>query len=256
MQDILKEITTSSKHTMLDVAIIDRNIDMVRVILEYGAKLHSGIDLNSEIKTWRRGVPILGYAAENGYEDILSVLLQNGADIEGPDKYGWRPLHFACYRGHTEIVKILIDAGANVHAATLKWNEPNTKPTALYQDDHWTGQPLHLATMSGQADIVKLLLQKGVDIHASTGVDPKMSYHCPGHGPTALHLALDTNLFYGRLGQALDLGRLQIAQWLVGRGAMVRGIISRYSLQDILNFRDFPDLWDALVAGERDEGNT
>lgn len=256
MQDILKEITTSSKHTMLDVAIIDRNIDMVRVILEYGAKVHSGIDLNSEIKTWRRGVPMLGYAAENGYEDILSVLLQNGADIEGPDKYGWRPLHFACYRGHTEIVKILIDAGANVHAATLKWNEPNTKPTALYQDDHWTGQPLHLATMSGQADIVKLLLQKGVDIHASTGVDPKMSYHCPGHGPTALHLALDTNLFYGRLGQALDLGRLQIAQWLVGRGAMVRGIISRYSLQDILNFRDFPDLWDALVAGERDEGNT
>lgn len=255
-QEILnKEDTTSSKHTMLNVAVMNQNIEMAKIILEHGAKTHSSIDPNSKIKHWRRDVPMLGYAAENGYEGILSILLQNGADIEGGDEYGWRPLHFACYRGHTEIAKILIDAGADVHAATVKWNEPNIKPTGLYQDNPWTGQPLHLATMSGQADIVKLLLEKDVDIHASTGVDPEVSYHYPGHGPTSLHLALDTNLFYGRRGQALDHGRLQIAQWLVERGAMVRGIICQYSLQNILNFRDFPGLWDALVAGDKDEAS-
>ncbi|KUL83144.1 hypothetical protein ZTR_10995 [Talaromyces verruculosus] len=256
LQEIFnKEDTTSRQRTMLDVAIMNQNIDMASILLEYSMNPQSGIDPNSAIRDWRKDVPLLSYAAENGYAEILSILLQHGADIEKSDNYGWRPLHLACYRGHTEIAKILIDAGADVHASTVKWNEPYYKPTGLYQDDPWTGQPLHLATMSGRADIVKLLLEKGVDIHASTGVDVD-SYGCPGHGPTTLHLALDTNVFYGRRGQALDSARLQIAQWLVERGAMVRGIIRSYSLQDILNFRDFSDLWDALVAGDRDEAST
>jgi ankyrin repeat protein len=256
MQEILnKQDTTSRKRTMLDVAIVNQNIDMASTLLDYGMKSQSGIDPNSIIRDWRKDVPMLGYAAENGYAGILSILLQHGADIEKGDKHGWRPLHLACYSGHTDIVKILMEAGADIHAATVAWNEPNVKPTQIYQLDPWTGQPLHLATMSGQADIVKLLLEKGVDIHASTGVDAN-TYHCPGHGPTALHLALDTGLFYGRRGQALDHGRLRIAQWLVERGSMVRDVIRGYSLQDILNFRDFPDLWDALVAGDKDEAST
>lgn len=256
LQEIFnKEDTTSRKRTMLDVAIMNQNIDMASILLGHSMNPQSGIDPNSAIRDWRKDVPLIGYAAENGYAEILSILLQHGADIEKSDNYGWRPLHLACYRGHTEIAKILIHAGADVHASTVKWNEPYYKPTGLYQDDPWTGQPLHLATMSGRADIVKLLLENGVDIHACTGVDVN-SYHCPGHGPTTLHLALDTNVFYGRRGQALDSARLQIAQWLVERGAMVRGVIRAYSLKDILNFRDFSDLWDALVAGDRDEATT
>jgi ankyrin repeat protein len=251
MQQILnKEDTTSRKHTMLDVAVMKNNIDMASILLDYG------IDPNSTIRDWRKNLPMLGYAAENGYAGIVSILLQHGADIERGDEHGWRPLHLACYGGHTEIAKILIDAGADIHAATVAWNEPNTKPTGIYQGDPWTGQSLHLAVMGGQADIVKLLLEKGVDIHASTGIDANSSYNCPGHGPTALHLALDTGLFYGRRGQALNPARLQIAQWLVDRGAMVRGVIREYSLQDVLNFRDFPDIWDSLVAGDRDEAST
>lgn len=250
-----QEDTTSRKRPMLDVAIMNQNIEMASILLKYSMIPQSGIDPNSTIKDWRKDLPMLGYAAENGYAGILSILLQYGADIEKGDNYGWRPLHLACYRGHTDIAKILIDAGADVHAATVNWNEAYYKPTGLYQDSPWTGQPLHLATMSGQADIVKLLLKKGVDIHASTGVDAN-SHYCPGHGPTTLHLALDTGVFYGRRGQALDRARLQIAQWLVERGAMVRGVIRAYSLQDVLNFRDFPDLWDALVAGDRDEAST
>ncbi|KAE8555567.1 hypothetical protein TMatcc_002826 [Talaromyces marneffei ATCC 18224] len=248
MQEILnKDDNTSMKHTMLQVATMDANSDMVSFLLSVG------MDPNSTFRYWEKEVPLLGYAAEYGYGDILSLLLHHGADVEKGDEYSWRPLHLACYNSHTEIAKILVEAGADVHAATVAWNNPNTKPTGIYKGDSWTGQPLHLAAMSGQTDIIKLLLEKRVDIHASTGVDANSSYHCPGHGPTALHLALDTGLFYSRRGQELDHGRLQIAQWLVERGAMVRSVIRKYSLQDILSFRDFPDLWDALVAGDRDE---
>lgn len=247
-----KEDNTYRKNTMLNVAVMNQNIDMASILLEYGVNTHSVIDLNSLFTDQRREVNMLGHAAEHGFTQIVSLLLHHGADIETGDSCGWRPLHFACYQGHTEVAKSLIDAGADVHAATVKWNDQSTKPTGLYKDDPWTGQPLHLATMSGQADIVQSLLDKGVDIHATTGVGPEARYY-PGHGPTALHLALDTSQFYGRRGYALDPGRLQIAQWLVDRGAMVQGVIREYSLSDILKFRDFPGLWDALVAGDRDQ---
>lgn len=187
-----------------------------------------------------------------GSIELLSTLLDHDADIEAADVYGWRPLHVACYRGRTPMVEALIAKGADVNCPTQAWNDRDDKPTGLYLAEPWAGTPLHLAAMGAHLDIVRILLGLGVDIHASTETG-KMNflYRSPGHGPTALHLVLDTDIHYGRQGQVLSGDRLRIAQLLVNAGASrVRGIVSQMNLEQRAQFHEFPDLWEALVAGD------
>jgi ankyrin repeat protein len=44
------------------------------------------------------------------------ALLNQGADMEASDFYGWTPLMKAAYRDNFEIVKLLVENGANVNA--------------------------------------------------------------------------------------------------------------------------------------------
>ncbi|KAJ5206626.1 hypothetical protein N7491_002759 [Penicillium cf. griseofulvum] len=201
--------------------------------------------------------PMIYQAAQSGNMEVLSFLLSQKVDIEASDYYGWRPLHIACYRGHTNIVQYLIGQGANVHCATQAWNDGDVKPSGLYRTDPWTGTPLHLAAMGGHVDIVEILLDLGVDIHASTKVDTKnIAFASPGHGPTALHLVLDTGVYYYRQGEVLSEDRLKIAQLLVNAGAMVRGMVCQMPVEERLRFHNFPNLWEALVAEDAsDEGD-
>ena len=85
--------------------------------------------------------------------DIENSLLDAGADMEVEDDWGMTPLQKAAREGHTEIVNLLVNAGADI---TKKKNF------------HW-GTPLHLAAQKGHTEIVKVLLDVGVDISREIG---------------------------------------------------------------------------------------
>ncbi|KAJ5586714.1 ankyrin repeat-containing protein [Penicillium hispanicum] len=244
-------IERGEKRNMVDDAFLHHrsNMSMVSLLLK------SGVDPNYIVKISRASsdVPALYLAAERGSSELASLLLGFNADTNISDPSDWCPLHIACYRGHTEIVRMLIAKGADVHRATRSWNDKSDKPTGLYQGSRWNGQPLHLAAMGGHAEIAKILLDKDCDVHASTEAG-NMLFFSPGHGPTALHLALDTGTHYGRRGEPLNDERLKIAQALVDAGAMVQGVICKFNLPEILRFREYPGLWDSLVAGDSGMG--
>jgi ankyrin repeat protein len=78
-------------------------------------------------------VPILGsspliLAAAKGHTEIVRLLLDRGAHINATDYTGWTPLHAAIYGGHVEVVQFLLERGAQL-------DQPNhwylTSPVAL-----------------------------------------------------------------------------------------------------------------------------
>ena len=53
-------------------------------------------------------------AAKFGHEEVIKVLLKNGANVEATDmKYRWTPLMRACINGNDEAVEALLANGAN-----------------------------------------------------------------------------------------------------------------------------------------------
>jgi hypothetical protein len=83
-------------------------------------------------------------AAINGHLGIVKKLFARGAAINHP---GWTPLIYAATGGHADVARYLIDAGADVNAAS-----PNGT-TALM-----------MAVRGGHAAVVDLLLAKRADV--------------------------------------------------------------------------------------------
>jgi ankyrin repeat protein/L-ascorbate metabolism protein UlaG (beta-lactamase superfamily) len=64
-------------------------------------------------------------AAREGRVDFVSALLAAGADRDvSNNRSGWTPLHISAIKGYGEIVRLLIDAGANVNLEDLEGNTP------------------------------------------------------------------------------------------------------------------------------------
>jgi ankyrin repeat protein len=88
-------------------------------------------------------------AAEKDDYPACVQALQDGADVNTKGDGGWTPLHKACQKGHTAIVKFLLLKGANVHVR-----------------DNWLGDtPLSEACKRGDTEIAGLLLDKGANIN-------------------------------------------------------------------------------------------
>ena len=75
--------------------------------------LNDGADANQPIL----GVTPLYRASGNGYLDIVKLLVQRGADINLASSEAIRtPLHEAAVRGQIDVVRFLLEQGANVNA--------------------------------------------------------------------------------------------------------------------------------------------
>ena len=56
-----------------------------------------------------------------GRIETAQFLIDNGANINAKDNYGWTSLMRACYNGHIETAQILIDNGADIEAQDKVW---------------------------------------------------------------------------------------------------------------------------------------
>jgi ankyrin repeat protein len=82
-------------------------------------------------------------AAQNGHTEIVKLLLDANADVNAANTNGLSPLYMAAQKGHTEVVKLLLVANADVN---LKGSFKDTKYT-----------PLEIARVRGHEDIVRIL---------------------------------------------------------------------------------------------------
>lgn len=122
-------------------------------------------------------------ACFNGYEDIVRVLLTNGANMTLPTQGGATCLHIAAYNGHISIINLLvkeyhvsINTQTSIGSTALHYAvgrgllEAVKELLALgAQVDQATNSyttPLHVACLKENVDMIKLLIQHGkADIH-------------------------------------------------------------------------------------------
>ena len=91
--------------TPLQVAIQARDIEKIRALIIEGA------DVN-ELSGNREPV-LLTACSRDGHLEIITILIDAGADVNSLGKDGCTALYMACKNGHMELVGMLIQAGAD-----------------------------------------------------------------------------------------------------------------------------------------------
>ena len=111
-------------------------------------------------------------AAKRGDVTVVKALLARGVDVNSASKYGATALSFACDRGHLEVAKVLMDAGANVNvkdsfykATPLSWaaggKHGQIVKLLLEHDAAGADEALRTAASSGSVDVARAVLQSG-----------------------------------------------------------------------------------------------
>jgi len=93
---------------------------------------------------WDKGYSSLHQACILGHLEVVKLLLNKGADVNIQDDLGVTPLHHACYKGHIVIVQVLLDFGASCNI-TSNYSETS----------------LHKACKLGYIEIIEILLDHG-----------------------------------------------------------------------------------------------
>lgn len=80
--------------------------------------IKSGANVNAvDSRGWSALMKALfNYELNRGFPDVVSALIEAGADIEHQISYGTRPLMLAAGYGEAAVVEVLISAGADVNA--------------------------------------------------------------------------------------------------------------------------------------------
>ncbi len=130
-------------------------------------KQYIGFEVHPSPPDGDTAMTLLHKAALQGQTEVVKwIVSQPNVDVDGKNKYGRSPLHFACDAGHSEIVTLLLDAKADVNCMSLGGLTP-----------------LHVAARQNHAACAKALFssQQHVDVHAETAErqTPVMLTHDP-----------------------------------------------------------------------------
>ena len=154
-------------------AIKEGRVDDVRRLLAGGMNPNASND----------GWPL--YIASNaGHAEVVTLLLEAGANVNAVNKDGCTALTGASIQGQTQVVKLLLTAGANVNtigpagftAITLAADKGHAKVVKLLLEaganvnagKEATPTPLYMASMRGHPEVVKLLLDVGAIANLSS----------------------------------------------------------------------------------------
>lgn len=129
------------KRTPVDDAITNGHRDVLRILKRYGAKIPRHMHEADGYHLHCLGVELIEESAKGNERDVKQCL-DYGADVNFKHYDRRTALHLACVEGHIEIVRILLEAGAETDV-----------------EDRWGNTPLDEAETGGWKEVVDALEQ-------------------------------------------------------------------------------------------------
>ncbi|MDH5386304.1 MAG: ankyrin repeat domain-containing protein [Candidatus Aminicenantes bacterium] len=140
------------------------------------------------------GESIVEAAKKGDLQTVKTILLKDPSKLDATDKNNYTSLHWACMRAHWDVVKYLIERGADLNVVggdggtQINWavhhdNVPIIKlmvekGAKLNIRNQWGMTELHTAIWRGNINVVEYLLDNGSDPNIKTN-----------EGWTAMHYA-------------------------------------------------------------------
>jgi ankyrin repeat protein len=149
----------------------------------------SGADINGTPSDYGRNTPPIISAVWNNHPDVVTFLIEKGANPNAKNYASQTALRLAVEGGHDEIVRILLDQGAtiaqdsndNLMTLSIQYGHPGPVSILLEKGaDVNSGQvlPLTAAAAIGSKELVDLLLNHGANVNGKNSL-----------GFTAVHAA-------------------------------------------------------------------
>ncbi|KAN0142123.1 Ankyrin repeat-containing domain protein [Lactarius tabidus] len=182
--------------TPLHSAAFKGRLEIAQVLLKHGA------DANAATAWGETALQLVSHGEHDSREHrvgIAQMLLERGVDVHARNKFHATALHLAALSGRPDIVKLLLDHGANPNAENGQGRTPLDSVTRgkyksrehgvsiarlllelgadvnAQEDNKFT--PLHWAAFNGKLEIVHVLLDRGANGNAEND-----------EGKTPLHL--------------------------------------------------------------------
>ncbi|XP_046762976.1 ankyrin repeat domain-containing protein 16 isoform X3 [Gallus gallus] len=191
--DVTNRRCDRSGDTLLHVAARHGHLHLLVLLLET-----LGMDVEVANGDYKRP---LHEAASMGHRECVSYLLAKGASVDCLKRADWTPLMMACTRQNLEVIKELVEHGANpllknkdgwncFHIASREGHLEVLQYLLAVFPSSWDTEstirrtPLHTAAMHGCFDAVGLLLERchyKPDSRDNCGVTPFMDAIQNGH---------------------------------------------------------------------------
>eukprot|EP00731_Ephydatia_muelleri_P012188 Em0006g1082a len=172
------EHRTKDGCTALMFAALAGHERVAKLLLDYAAEINVESDSNKDSP--------LTFACWKGHQKVVELFLERKADIEHRTKEGFSPLMFAALGGHTQVAELLLLHGAQVNTPSGSNNDiPLTSACWKGHHDvvklllehrsnieHRTKDgctPLMLAAREGHLTVAELLLLHGAQVNVPSG---------------------------------------------------------------------------------------
>ena len=209
-------------NTPLHLASYQLELNFVRMLVDNGADIH--VEDNQGRTPLHRVSETKSFSGEN-CSGIAQLLIEHGADVNTRHENQATILHLASYQGQLQLVRILVDRGANINAKDNLDQTPLHRVLAAEdcpsEDCFSVAQlliehgadvnaqnvcgetPLHLVPRFWDLNLVRTLIDRGANVNAEDD-----------QGRTPLHRVLESRT-------SADEDRFGVVQLLVERGADV-----------------------------------